>query len=312
MFCPKCGNQISEGVKFCPKCGNQIGEGLGSSNLGGAVGGSRGPQSKGQAGTDAAGKIESLLSAYVQNWKGLGTMVQEKKLLWLGCHGAAVLVLFVAFVLVVILAVGIRRNPIAVRENTAREDTAQEDTAREDVVQESQEADPNVISAMKAAGIEDRVIEWGDSSLAESMRRKTGIEGRDIMLSDVWEITELSFAHSAIINISGLSNLPNLRKLDLNYTRVSDISALSSLTNLEWLDLSDTQVSDISVLYNLTNLTYLNLARTPVSKEDKKALKESLGIDIEGVNLEGVNIWGSQSEDVNPITGIRKDSNTLW
>ena len=26
MFCPKCGNQISEGVKFCPKCGNALGD----------------------------------------------------------------------------------------------------------------------------------------------------------------------------------------------------------------------------------------------------------------------------------------------
>lgn len=27
MFCPKCGNEIKEGVRFCTKCGNPIGDG---------------------------------------------------------------------------------------------------------------------------------------------------------------------------------------------------------------------------------------------------------------------------------------------
>ncbi|MBQ9003474.1 MAG: zinc ribbon domain-containing protein [Eggerthellaceae bacterium] len=27
MFCPKCGNQVSDGAKFCPKCGHNIGSG---------------------------------------------------------------------------------------------------------------------------------------------------------------------------------------------------------------------------------------------------------------------------------------------
>lgn len=26
MFCPKCGNEVNDGVKFCPNCGNPIGE----------------------------------------------------------------------------------------------------------------------------------------------------------------------------------------------------------------------------------------------------------------------------------------------
>lgn len=24
MFCPKCGNEIKEGVSFCPKCGTKV------------------------------------------------------------------------------------------------------------------------------------------------------------------------------------------------------------------------------------------------------------------------------------------------
>ena len=48
--------------------------------------------------------------------------------------------------------------------------------------------------AWRDAGLEDHVMEWGDAGLERGMRRRTMIEEGDIMLSDVWEITDLANA----------------------------------------------------------------------------------------------------------------------
>ncbi|BCL33999.1 NACHT domain-containing protein [Nostoc sp. MS1] len=64
--------------------------------------------------------------------------------------------------------------------------------------------------------------------------------------------------------LNPLSNLTNLKKLNLWGTQVRDISALSHLTNLTNITLLETQVSNISALSNLTNLTSLYLKGTQV------------------------------------------------
>lgn len=42
------------------------------------------------------------------------------------------------------------------------------------------------------AELQDHVMDWGDENLEARVRVKTGITDREIMLSDVWEITELT------------------------------------------------------------------------------------------------------------------------
>ena len=81
------------------------------------------------------------------------------------------------------------------------------------------------------------------------------------------EEISLAFYRTLIGDISSLSLLTNLHKLNLRYTSISgDISSLSSLTNLQDLNLWDTSVSgDISSLSSLTNLQNLNLRNTSVS-----------------------------------------------
>ena len=83
------------------------------------------------------------------------------------------------------------------------------------------------------------------------------------------KVEEISLAYYRTItgDISSLSSLTNLQKLNLWYTSISgDISSLSSLTNLQELNLQDTFVSgDISSLSSLTNLQKLNLRYTSIS-----------------------------------------------
>lgn len=109
----------------------------------------------------------------------------------------------------------------------------------------------------KDAGLEDHVMDWKDTNLETAMREITGITTGDIMLSDVWGITELDLSERGISNVSALSDLTNLQMLFLNDNEVSDVSALSNLTNLRGLFLENNAISDVSTLSGLTNLRQL-------------------------------------------------------
>ena len=72
-----------------------------------------------------------------------------------------------------------------------------------------------------------------------------------------------------ISNLSPLSGLTNLERLDLGDNSISDVSALASalsgLTSLEWLDLSSNSISDVSALSGLTSLETLWLGSNSIS-----------------------------------------------
>jgi len=78
-------------------------------------------------------------------------------------------------------------------------------------------------------------------------------------------IIELEFTAKNISDLSPLSGLANLRRLDLDGTEVRDLSALSRLANLERLQIAGTQISDVSPLSGLTNLRVLSLFGTQVA-----------------------------------------------
>lgn len=61
------------------------------------------------------------------------------------------------------------------------------------------------------------------------------------------------------ISISSLENLSNLETLNLDYCNITDISALQNLKNLKNLSLAVNDISDVNQLKNLSNLTDLYL-----------------------------------------------------
>lgn len=111
----------------------------------------------------------------------------------------------------------------------------------------------------------DYAIEWKDEKLESKVRRITKIKDRDIMYSDVCEITELDLGECGIGEISGLENFTNLEWLNLSGNTISDISALESLTKLTSLSIGGNQISDISVLGSLTSLTDLDIYNNQIS-----------------------------------------------
>ena len=173
------------------------------------------------------------------------------------------------------------------------------------------------------AGLEDHVMDWQDENLEFVMRWTTGISDRDIMLSDVWELTEL-FLEGEIYNINALNELTNLTKLESRFSQISDISALSGLTNLEYLDLSVNQITDISALSGLTNLKYLRLSDNQIidisalrnlsNLKNLELGKGELGgnrnqiSDISALsgltNLEYLDLSSNQIKDISALSGL--------
>ncbi len=93
-----------------------------------------------------------------------------------------------------------------------------------------------------------------------------------------------------------LSRLPHLTSLGLSNSNIEDVSALipvlSDLTDLRVLNLFGTGMTDLSPLAGLTHLTTLYLGNNSVS--DITPLAEL-------TNLTSLNLWGNNISDVSPL-----------
>ena len=151
------------------------------------------------------------------------------------------------------------------------------------------------------AGREDHVMEWNDESLETAMRCFTGIAEGDIMLSDVWELTEFRLdlvpdKHLLqISNIEALGELTNLVGIHMDWQPLSDITPLAKLTNLQYLILSRTDVTDVTPLASLTNLTDLDLSGDQIGD-----LSPISGL----TNLKNLYLMGCNISDIGPLGGL--------
>ena len=146
----------------------------------------------------------------------------------------------------------------------------------------------------------DYVIAWKDRVLKARMREITSIYTREIMYSDVKNITELNLSgigYKKIRDISALCSLPNLKYLDLSSNQISDISVLGSLKKLRDLDLSYNQISDIRALSGLINLNSLFLCCNQIS--DINALGSL-------TKLTDLNLNGNQISNISALHGLTK------
>ena len=138
----------------------------------------------------------------------------------------------------------------------------------------------------------DRPVNFVDETLLsqvqnEIARYDQSIYGRQMMLSDVLPITDLSVVETGVQDLTGiedlinleyfnldycnvtdftpLASIPNLRYLEVQGNKLTDISTIASVKQLEELDLSYNAIADIGAIENLTNLTYLNLRSNRIS-----------------------------------------------
>ena len=117
-------------------------------------------------------------------------------------------------------------------------------------------------------------------------------------------------------NISELSELTQLKWLDISYNEISDISALANLKNLEKLYIDETEVSDISGLCGLTKLTDLNIAGTNVQELSGDFPLENiknLGVDEELFDRikDKEKLCNISELELNDLTGTEKTRELL-
>ncbi len=165
----------------------------------------------------------------------------------------------------------------------------------------------------------DYAIDWKDEKLESMMRGITGVKDRDIMLSDVYGITDLQLYGKEISDISALAELKNLIELNLVNNNITDISALAELKNLRNLNLAHNNISDISALAGLEKLEYLRLDNNHISdvsalrglwRLDSLQLGENEIVDISALaeltNLTALDLSDNQISDVTGLAGLLK------
>lgn len=114
-------------------------------------------------------------------------------------------------------------------------------------------------------------------------------------------LSRVSSFDNAIIDISELKHLSNLRELNLQGHSIEDISSLHNLFQLETVNLKNNKIKNLLPLVKLKNLSKLNLENNRI--KDITPLKNLN-------KLKKLNLWNNKVED---ITSLKKltELNTL-
>ena len=150
-----------------------------------------------------------------------------------------------------------------------------------------------------------QVVYIPDPNLRHAIEDALGkAPGATITQAEMATLTELNAPNADITDLTGLETATNLTRLDLgdayvasegrfiNSNSISNLSPLSGLTRLTRLDLEGNQIGDISPLANLTNLVILELGNNAIS--DISALS---GL----TNLFSVRLWDNHISDISPL-----------
>jgi len=114
-------------------------------------------------------------------------------------------------------------------------------------------------------------------------------------LSGLNNMQKLDLSRNQIKNLSAISGMSQLRELNLHGNRISNVSVLAEFTQLENLVLRLNQISDISALAGLTKLTRLMLNENQIN--DISALS---GL----TNLTTLYLYDNQISDISALSGL--------
>jgi internalin A len=108
-------------------------------------------------------------------------------------------------------------------------------------------------------------------------------------LTKLTQLKKLNFESTRIQQIEGLDKLTQLQDLDLANTRIEAITGLSKLTNLENLNLSDTDIQTTTGLGKLTQLQSLDLSDTYIEKvSGLSKLIQLKSLDLSNTEIENI------------------------
>ena len=139
----------------------------------------------------------------------------------------------------------------------------------------------------------------GGNPIAEALAPTVTIGGEEYSTA----LTELDLSDRGLTNedIQGLEKMTNLTRLSLDGNRdITDLSPLSQLTNLKDLNLSNTGATDLSPLAGLTNLTKLNIANPDIS--DLSPLSNLTNLTT--LYLDDGSLTSSKILDLSPLSSL--------
>jgi hypothetical protein len=136
-------------------------------------------------------------------------------------------------------------------------------------------------------------------------------------LSKLSGLQRLDLSGAQVVDVSALSSLSSLQQLGLSWTQVQYVAALSGLSNLRRLDLRGTQVADLSALSDLSSLQELYLTGTQVvdvlvlsglSSLRQLDLGETKVVDVSALSglssLQGLDLSLTRVMDVSALSGL--------
>jgi hypothetical protein len=113
-----------------------------------------------------------------------------------------------------------------------------------------------------------------DTANLEWIYRFVGIDSLDISgnrrittlnpLSELRELKVINIANTGITDLGPISNVTFLESLNISNTATSDIQFIKYSDRLKHLDISNTRIEDISQLLNLKSLVSLKVQKTPI------------------------------------------------
>ena len=117
-----------------------------------------------------------------------------------------------------------------------------------------------------------------DEALRAAVKRALRIADADPILPDAMaSLTRLTASRKGITSLSGLETAGLLETLDVGQNEeILDLTPLSGLTRLERLDVADNKITDVSALSGLENLTTLDLRNNQIT--DVAPLKDLINL----------------------------------
>jgi Leucine-rich repeat (LRR) protein len=160
------------------------------------------------------------------------------------------------------------------------------DDKRQAVVAELSQA----VNPLRLAAVRDLLLH-GDELSTTLARQVTDLSP----LSNLTTLEKLNLRGTAITDCSPLRTLKALEILDLSQTGISSIDGIADLKKITNLDISDTHVHDITPISNFELIRELDCKHTPIT--DLQPLANLAGLEI-------VNIAETKVEDLKALHGL--------
>ena len=138
-------------------------------------------------------------------------------------------------------------------------------------------------------------------------------------LSELTQLKTLDLISNGVSDVAPLANLTRLQRLYLSHNNISDIAPLANLTDLYVLRLYDCDISDISPVANLTQLRNLDIDRNNISDIAPLANLTHLywlgigGCDISDISplanltqLRRLDLASNNIIDISPLAGLTR------